>query len=466
MEDTSNTPPTGEQPDRATDQSSSSQSIPNETTTRAGERTCTQKLTIPSLEKHDSSSANLCRRKFVQYIKMTKDIDLSQMVNPKEILPQFRDQLELEIKDTFLWAIGQSALSEMTKTVREREPSTLPLHRLYSLFRLHFNPERNVQHSRADFFDLKRESNETAADVWKRILEVEKNCEFETITAAELLASKFLSLIGKSTGDYELKKKIRKSDMSVEAITEAIHEYAYEKLNESPETDEDKKIRHVEKRKLKYGKEHTERNPKTARRLDCNRCGAPNWSKQHECPAKGTKCAKCGKLGHYAKCCRSGRKINHIADEADSADEVEWTPDRIHSIQQKINSLGNGSKNGPPFYTKTLLVNNRPIKFIVDTGSPITLIPKSKFNKITTMKPVTIDYRDVNDNKIKFEGKTTANIPIDGKERQLELLVTTKQTHPLLGLDWMGKLEITLNTDNHIQTKKHITDKPNQINCN
>ena len=255
--------------------------------------------------------------------------------------------------------------------------------------------------------------------------------------------------------------------MSVEAITEAIHEYMYEKLNESPETDEDKKIRHVEKRKLKYGKEHTERNPKTARRLDCNRCGAPNWSKQHECPAKGKKCAKCGELGHYAKCCRSGRKINHIADEeAYSADEDEWTPDRIHSIQQKINSLGIGSKNGPPFYTKTLLVNNRPIKFIVDTGSPITLIPKSKFNNITTMKPVTIDYRDVNDNKTKFEGKTTANITIDGKERQLELLVTTKQTHPLLGLDWMGKLGITLNTDNNIQTIKHIIDKPNQINCN
>ena len=97
-----------------------------------------------------------------------------------------------------------------------------------------------------------------------------------------------------------------------------------------------KKIRHVEKRKLKYGKEHTERNPKTARRLDCNRCGAPNWSKQHDCLAKGKKCAKCGKLGHFAKCCRSGRKINHIADEeAYSADADEWTQDRIHSIQQK-----------------------------------------------------------------------------------------------------------------------------------
>ena len=87
------------------------------------------------------------------------------MINSKEVLTQFRDQLELEIKDTVLGAIGKSALTEMTKTVREREPSALPLYKLYTLFRLHFTKERNVQHSRADFFYLKRETNETAAGV-------------------------------------------------------------------------------------------------------------------------------------------------------------------------------------------------------------------------------------------------------------------------------------------------------------
>ena len=110
------------------------------------------------------------------------------MVKSKEILPQYREQLETEIKDMFLWAIGQNALTETTKTVREREPSSLPLHKLYTLFRLHYTPERNVPHSRSDFFELKRENGESAADVWKRMLEVEKNFESENITAAELLA--------------------------------------------------------------------------------------------------------------------------------------------------------------------------------------------------------------------------------------------------------------------------------------
>ena len=109
--------------------------------------------------------------------------------------------------------------------------------------------------------------------------------------------------------------------------------------------------------------------------------------------------------------------------------------------------MGATNENGIPFYTRTLLVNNRPIKSIVDTGSPVTLIPKLKFNRITDIKPVLEDYLDVNDNKIKFEGKTLANIKIDGKLKQLELLITTKQTHPLLGLNRMKELGLTLKTE-------------------
>ena len=74
--------------------------------------------------------------------------------------------------------------------------------------------------------------------MWKRILAIERNCKFETITAAELLASQFLPVMGQSTGEYDLKKRIRKNDMSVEAITEALYEYMYEKLNDSPETED------------------------------------------------------------------------------------------------------------------------------------------------------------------------------------------------------------------------------------
>ena len=146
----------GESTQMSTGTQQGGQMLRNDTMNRTVDRTCTQKLTIPTLEKQDQANASMWWRKFVQYIKMTKDIS---------ILPQYRDQLETDVKDIFIWAIGQNAISEMTKTVREREPSSLPLHKLHTPFRLHFTPERNVHHSRADFFDLKREDGETAADV-------------------------------------------------------------------------------------------------------------------------------------------------------------------------------------------------------------------------------------------------------------------------------------------------------------
>ena len=62
------------------------------------------------------------------------------------------------------------------------------------------------------------------------------------------------------TGDDELKQKIRKSDMSEEAITDAINEYTNEKLNNSQKTDGEKKIRYLEKRIFKLIKDQVDKN--------------------------------------------------------------------------------------------------------------------------------------------------------------------------------------------------------------
>ena len=116
--------------------------------------------------------------------------------------------------------------------------------------------------------------------------------------------------------------------MSVEAITEAIYEHMYEKLNDSPETEEEKKLRYLNKRKAKSHKEQTDK-PTKFKKMDCNRCGAPNWTRQHECPVRGKKCAKCVKIGQYAKCCRTNKKIDRIQEHE--------TGNQIH-IRQRITS--------------------------------------------------------------------------------------------------------------------------------
>ena len=58
-----------------------------------------------------------------------------------------------------------------------------------------------MQHSRADLFHLRWESDESATDTGEEVLEVDKKCEIK------FSASKFL--IGKLTGD-RVKNNLRK----------------------------------------------------------------------------------------------------------------------------------------------------------------------------------------------------------------------------------------------------------------
>ena len=52
---------------------------------------------------------------------MTQDIDLNNIITKKEKLPEFREELEMKIKDIFIWALGEAAVTEMTKTVRDTD---------------------------------------------------------------------------------------------------------------------------------------------------------------------------------------------------------------------------------------------------------------------------------------------------------------------------------------------------------
>ena len=113
--------------------------------------------------------------------------------------------------------------------------------------------------------------------------------------------------------------------------------------------------------------------------------------------------------------------------ETSSALENNWSSITIHCLNEKIHSTRQMSKDGPDFFTFTALVNNRPIKFIKDSGSPVTLIPKSQFNRITLPRPLKTEFKDVIDNRIKFDGKTIATVKKDGKRNNLEILVTTRK---------------------------------------
>ena len=94
------------------------------------------------------------------------------------------------------------------------------------------------------------------------------------------------------------------------------------------------------------------------------------------------------------------------------------------------------------------MINNAPIKFITDSGSPVTLIPERLFNDITTIKPLKTTFKDVNNEKIEFTGQTNALVKTNKETIELPVLITKAKTSPLMGLDWMQRLKIYLSSNN------------------
>ena len=53
----------------------------------------------------------------------------------------------------------------------------------------------NTYQSRGDFFWAKQTEEETPEEFWRRLIEIEKKCKFNTISAEELLILKHMTAI-------------------------------------------------------------------------------------------------------------------------------------------------------------------------------------------------------------------------------------------------------------------------------
>ena len=136
----------------------------------------------------------------------------------------------------------------------------------------------------------------------------------------------------------------------------------------------------------------TEIGKKKLSNRNCHFCGKPKWSLEHICPARRAQCNNCKKMGHFAKVCKS-KTFSRIQKEASTDSNTESWPEVDHI--QSVNGI-----NRVDFYKAILLVQGQPIGFIIDTGSPVTIIPPktnpSEIHKTTQC------FVDVNKNPIKL----------------------------------------------------------------
>ncbi|CAG2196344.1 unnamed protein product [Mytilus edulis] len=110
----------------------------------------------------------------------------------------------------------------------------------------------------------------------------------------------------------------------------------------------------------------------------CGNCGRRH-SKHEECPAKGKKCNSCQKWNHFAQVCRSKQRVDEVVLDTDSDSDQEFFIDCINEHNTFINDK-NKVKRDQAFATIT--VCSKPIKFKLDTGSQVNILPKHIFESL------------------------------------------------------------------------------------
>jgi hypothetical protein len=171
---------------------------------------------------------------------------------------------------------------------------------------------------------------------------------------------------------------------------------------------------------------------KTSQKGVCRNCGAEWPHNTGICPAKGRECRKCSKLNHFARVSLSAPAVarGQRQDRGRLQGRHENKPIRPLNVSDNDNessdsdnycySVNNTKAQNP--YTK-LKINNRNVKFTVDTGSSINIIDQQTFEQLGhyTLSKTNIKAYAFNSNvPVKMNGKFTTIV-----ESRRKITVTT-----------------------------------------
>ena len=375
----------------------------------------TEKNIVPNLETKATA------RKFKQFTKREHKIDITPLLKGEDITDSGWGAKEQAIQEDFIWEVGPEALFQITRAEYKTDPDNIKIKDLIRLYTEYYLPKRNTYHNRGDFFWAKQSEEETPEDFWRRLIEIEKECNFGSISAEELLISKYMTAIT----DKKLRDKIMKEKtLELKKIIELIKQNTYEKKNKKntiPEALISSKEKQIIKEEPIQRMERFGTKPKNKEfgNRPCRFCSAPNWSPIHKCPALEANCNKCGKKGHFAKACRqrtyNNRTVKRLTEDEDQQpnESTSESEESIHHIKE-IKTIEEKNKH----YTATIKINGVRKEFIIDTGSPITTMPPDeRIMKHTEIQKVTNRYQDVNKNEVKFRGKIPVDIEYENNKK-------------------------------------------------
>ncbi|XP_062715667.1 uncharacterized protein K02A2.6-like [Aedes albopictus] len=192
----------------------------------------------------------------------------------------------------------------------------------------------------------------------------------------------------------------------------------------------------------------------SSRQVGCFRCG----DKSHfanACKHKQTVCSYCKLTGHLAKVCLK----KSAAAKSDSRSTNKSNPVQTNYVDQTGSSQCAESVEVREVCTvesssrckKFLLdvsVNDKCVRFEVDTGSPVSIISAEDKNRLfpaARLRKCDTDLVSYCNTSIDVLGILDASVEFGGNGMKLPLYVVNSGKHPLLGREWLKVMSVDWN---------------------
>lgn len=192
------------------------------------------------------------------------------------------------------------------------------------------------------------------------------------------------------------------------------------------------------------------RPPSSDRR--CRFCDRTHEPSKTACPAYNSSCLRCGKRNHWAVACRStGNRPTRSGSSSANVCELEENDETLFALDNTENRR---------IYAN-VFVDDRKVKFLLDCGSTVNILPFSLVPTSTVLRPSRAPLRMFDKTELKTRGMFTAVVrhPRTKVEFEVEFYVTQREV-PILGIDTCRKLDMLRIVEENICEVHEAVDKP------
>ena len=277
---------------------------------------------------------------------------------------------------------------------------------------------------------MKQDKNETLKRRLEKIGGHRDKCEFSSITAEEIITYKFAATIK----DKKARDKFSKGPLKLKMVLETIELDNYNRKY----GDKKQKIKSPEKAHQTVHQKTNRSHIRTTHESERQQC-----SRRRRYQTEIAVSAE-NQTGPWSTEARHENNSAIIVRRWDTLPNYAYPEPSTgyvkHRGRRATASLGRKESvnaiNRVDFYKAILLVQGQPIEFIIDTGSPVSIIPPVIIP--TEIKKASKSFVDVNKNPIKFKGEAMVEVKTEKSKEILPILKNESKIHNHCWV-WIGE---------------------------